>query len=471
MATDRDVESSLQAGPEDIGAVMLSIPESQWFDRKSARVAPKHVGEALCAFANAEGGALVIGTHRGIVEGVDGAQRMNDWRQAGIDWCDPPVKVVWRLIDCVAADGRPNHLLVGEIPPSACVHATKADEVFLRVGDENRRLTFAQRQELVYDKGQAQFDGTVVPGAEFEDLDPELVRQYAQAIKAADDRRALEARGLLSKKGEVTVAAWLLFARAPQAHLPSAYVRIVRYQGRTRETGSRQQIVEDQRCEGAIPVLLEGARATIDRVEPKRRLLGSLGRFVLQELIPHDAWFEGVVNAVVHRSYSLGGDHIRVEVFDDRIEITSPGSFPGLTSPANLPEVTRFARNPRIARACADLQFGQELGEGIRRMFQEMRTRGLADPLFQTTQTSVRLVLNSLVADGRVLGQFSPEYLRIMDVVRQGQRLSTGEIAEAIKVARPTAILRLNLLRDMGLIEWVGKSPKDPRAYWRLRSE
>jgi ATP-dependent DNA helicase RecG len=96
---------------------------------------------------------------------------------------------------------------------------------------------------------------------------------------------------------------------------------------------------------------------------------------------------EALVNAVVHRSYSMMGDHVRVEIFDDRIEVESPGRLPGLVDPTDPLAVTRFARNPRIARVCADLRFG----EGIRRMFEEMRIAGLADPIYHQTSGSVRV--------------------------------------------------------------------------------
>ena len=78
--------------------------------------------------------------------------------------------------------------------------------------------------------------------------------------------------------------------------------------------------------------------------------LGTRGRFTRSTIIPEFAWLEAIVNAVTHRSYSIGGDHIRVEIFDDRIEIGSPGRLPGLVRIDNL-RSTRFARNPRIARA------------------------------------------------------------------------------------------------------------------------
>jgi ATP-dependent DNA helicase RecG len=77
----------------------------------------------------------------------------------------------------------------------------------------------------------------------------------------------------------------------------------------------------------------------------------------------------------------------------DRIEISSPGRFPGLVDLGEPLSATRFARNPRIARVCSDLDFGQELGEGIRRMFEEMRAAGLNDLVYRQTSGSVELTL------------------------------------------------------------------------------
>lgn len=115
--------------------------------------------------------------------------------------------------------------------------------------------------------------------------------------------------------------------------------------------------------------------------------------------MPEPAWLEGLVNAVVHRSYSVMGDHTRVDIFDDRIEIESPGRFPGLADPSTPLAISRFARNPRIARVCADLRFGQELGEGIRRMFEEMRLAGLTAPVYSQTSGSARLMLSCEAVD------------------------------------------------------------------------
>ncbi len=210
---------------------------------------------------------------------------------------------------------------------------------------------------------------------------------------------------------------------------------------------------------------------TIERLQPVRRALTGSGRFGDVPLIPEDAWLEGLVNAVVHRSYSLSGDHIRFEIFDDRMEVSSPGRFPGLVDLSHPPGALgalRFARNPRIARVCSDLHFGQELGEGIRRMFDEMRQAGLTDPVYHQTAGSVRLTLYAEPVD-RELEARLPEHARaIMSALREGQRLSTGEVSELLRLSRPVVQRELAKLRKAGVIEWVGKSPKDPRAYWQV---
>lgn len=124
----------------------------------------------------------------------------------------------------------------------------------------------------------------------------------------------------MAREGVLTIAGCLLFDAQPQAVLAEAYVRVLRYRGRERGTGSRQQLLEDHRVEGPLPMQIDEARKLIARLQPKRKALGTEGRFSDLGLVPHDAWLEALVNAVIHRSYSIAGDHIRVELFDDRIE-------------------------------------------------------------------------------------------------------------------------------------------------------
>lgn len=465
-------EQALARPTSGRAAALLKLREDQWFDRKSARITGKDLADSLVAFANAEGGTIVVGLSDGKVEGIQRANdgRLAEWQQAALDFTVPAVPCRTRLVDCVS-DAGADQLLVLDIETSRQVHTNRRDEVFLRVGDENRRLSFTQRQGLQYDKGQSTYESTVVPEASFSDLDPELLGAYAEALKHADPERLLTARGLLTRTGGLTIAAILLFAFEPQQWFPEASVRVLRYRGTARGTGARQQLLRDQRIDGPIPTQLNLARKEIFGQLPTRRALGRGGRFEKVGLVPQDAWLEALVNAVVHRSYSISGDHIRFEIFDDRVEVESPGRFPGIADTADPLHVTRFARNPRIARVCADLAFGQELGEGIRRMFEEMRLAGLADPDYFQTSASVRLTLSSTPVDRELEGRLPPGARDVLRLVREGGRLSTGDLTEATGRSRPVVIRQLKALQAADIIEWVGHSPKDPRAYWALRVE
>jgi ATP-dependent DNA helicase RecG len=466
-----EVEQALGMEPATRGAALLALREDQWFDRKSARILPRALADAAVGMANAEGGTIVVGLSKGVVEGIDRHRnQLNGWQQSTMDFTVPRVPAASRLVDCVDARGELDRLFVLDIDASEMVHANQRDDVFLRVGDENRKLSFDQRRELMFDKGQATYETTVVPDATPEELDSGLLDSYALAVRHGEPLRLLQARGLVTRRnGALTVGALVLFGVEPQARYPEAIVRVLRYRGTERGTGSRQQLLNDLRCDGPIPLLLSNAREAISEWVPSRRALGSDGRFEQIGIVPRDAWMEALVNAVVHRSYSMMGDHIRVEIFDDRIEVESPGRFPGLVDPTDPLAVTRFARNPRIARVCADLRFGEELGEGIRRMFEEMRLAGLADPIYHQTSGSVRVTLLSTPVDRRLEARLPRGARDLARYVREAGRISTGELVQASGLSRPVVIRRLKALEEAGVVQWVGNTTRDPRAYWKLR--
>lgn len=465
-------EQALAQAPELRGDALLQLPEDQWFDRKSNRISPRSLAEALVGFANAEGGMVVLGLSNDRVEGINavGPTKLSAWQQTAFDFTQPAVRCKNKLVDCQDTAGRPDRLLVFEVEPSEAVHSDNKDQVFLRVGDETRKLTFVQRQNLLYDKGQASYEVTPVEDASLEDLDQALLADYADAVAHPEPLRLLRARNLLTADENVTTAAVLLFGMHPQTWLPEGFVRVLRYQGTERGTGARQRLLQDVIIEGSIPHQLAEARQVIFDLLPARRALVE-GRFERLPLVPEDAWLEGLVNAVVHRSYSISGDHIRVEIFDDRIEIESPGRFPGLVDPSQPREIARFARNPRITRVCADLQFGQELGEGIRRMYEEMHLAGLADPTYTQTAGSVRLTLSCQPVDRELEQRLRPGARDVLRAINEAGQLSTGDLVRTTGKSRPAVLRHLRTLEAEGLVEWVGQSPKDPRAYWKVRIE
>lgn len=351
------------------------------------------------------------------------------------------------------------------------MHSLTDGTVYLRVGDESRKLSAAQKQELAYDRGAASYEASPVD-ISIDDLDQGQLQAYQRALGAVTVDSMLHARDLVDRRGRVTTAACLLFDQRPQREFPNAIVRVLRYGDTARGSGQRMTLEDgaDLRMEGSIPQQIHAAADAVDELMPKWRRLTDAGLFEPTPRIPRDAWLEGIVNAVVHRSYSMMGDHIRVEIFPNRVEITSPGRFPGLVDPENPLEIDRYARNPRIARVCSDLGITRELGEGIRRMFDEMRSRGLVDPVYRQTAGAVKLTLMASDAlPAEILRRLSRSAQTALDVLRQDQRpMGTGEIADLAGITRMTATRALRQLREEELVVWQGNSAKDPRATWHL---
>lgn len=463
----------LQLLPEDRRVPALrKRRESQWFDRKSARVKPRELADAMVAFANAEGGLIVVGIWGGAIEGTGPDERLhNGWRQAGRDFARPPVPAHFAVVPCINERGSADHLLIIEIEASEHVHENARGEVLLRIGDENRRLGPMEVQELHYDKGGTFFDGTPAAGAARDDLAPNLVDQFLRSVGGRQrPEDALAARGLLvSSRGELapTVAGILTLGTEPQRFLPEARIRLLRYQGSGRETGGRSNVLSDVQSDGALRDQILFARRTLRRWLGSAIRLGPGGRFRATSLIPEKVWLEAIVNAVVHRSYSIGGDHIRVSLFADRLEVESPGRLPGLVRIETI-RTTRFARNPRVARTVLEFGFGRELGEGVDRMFEEMEQAGLPDPVYRQGPASVTVTLLMDPIGARMLRLLPRGSERFVEFVLGTERVTTAEAKELLGVSINTARRYLTVLADAGYLRHESKSARDPHGYWRL---
>lgn len=457
---------------EEVLDLLVCRHEDQWLERVSARTQARTLGDLIAGFANAEGGLLVAGIHDGKVEGVASSNRLNAWRQAALDFTRPPVRHRFESLPCRNQKGDEDEVVLIEIEASEHVHLTAKGETFLRVGDENRKLGPVESQELRYDKGDSIYDGSAVPGTGLNDLDDGLVSAYEARLRPVTSLdQVLQARGLATEVDgalTLTVAGMLVLGYRPQAWFPEAAVRVLRYAGSSRESGVRANVVDDERLEGPIPFQIEGAQERVEEFLPAAMRLQQEGRFSKSTLIPEFAWLEAIVNAVTHRSYSAAGDHTRVELFDDRLEVESPGRLPGLVRPESI-RSNRFARNPRIARAMSDLGYGRELGEGVDRMFEEMNRAGLPDPVYTERSMSVQVTLLADQLAGRLLERLPTGSERFVEFVSRGDRVTTTQAVELLGVSRPTALKYLHELRRDMLIEHVGSSLKDPRGYWRLR--
>ena len=218
---------------------VLAFDEMQIFDRKSIHIEPRSLAVTIVAFANADGGTVALGisdkTRR--IEGTDyDIRRLNELLTVPYDLCEPTVQVAIEKVPCIDDKGRDNHIVLMHIEPSSHVHANQADEVYLRVGDKSKRLGFNDCLQLTYDKGERFFEDKPVSGAELDDLDIDLVREYIRKIGYQKDAMAYltENKGFVKKKEgkmQISTAAILLFGKDPQNFFPRAHIRFIRYEG------------------------------------------------------------------------------------------------------------------------------------------------------------------------------------------------------------------------------------------------
>ena len=213
----------------------LTRPEDQYFDRKNSSINISKLSEAIVGLANANGGSIAIGINDGKFVGINsqGNTKIQDFIQCGFDKCIPSIKTTYYFLDGVKDNGKNDRLLVLNIEPSVNqVHTTTGDEVFLRIGDETKRLTHEQRMKLEYDKGTRIYEDSIIEECELDDLNMDAIEEYKKALNytGEDINKLLRARGFVKKvNGEYkyTVAAVLMFCEGPASLLPGARVRFI----------------------------------------------------------------------------------------------------------------------------------------------------------------------------------------------------------------------------------------------------
>ncbi|HFU3804483.1 TPA: ATP-binding protein [Streptococcus suis] len=465
--------------------------ENQYLDRKSARKKPSELLKHLIAFANADGGQLVIGIEDekqdNIITGFkDGrAYPIDDFKKIDREMRETPLDLSFEEIPVVNHKGEDDLILVISVELSSNrVIVAPNDEVYLRQGDETVKLSYEQRTQLSYDKGQRFFEDEVVPDATLEDIDDRLVQDFKNRFDISDrsTEEILKARRFLVN-GKLTKAAILLFGKYPSAFFPQARVRFQRFAGTDMGTGSSFNVIKEVTFDDALPTLITKVRDFIRTQLREFQYLDNDGQFQILPEYPEFAWFEGVVNAVTHRDYSVYGDHIRVLMFEDRLEIHSPGKLPNIVTVENIKN-ERFSRNPRIARTLTEFGWVREMNEGVKRIYSEMESAFLHEPKYSEPGNKVVLTLENNIVSRHLRTrdslekQFSDfgeltadEQLIVHYMYNSGERMTTAKAVELTSRSRRHIGKVLQKLTDQGLLKWHGNSKNDKNQYYTLASK
>ncbi|AEA21450.1 RNA-binding domain-containing protein [Prevotella denticola] len=417
--------------------------EDQTFDCKSIQIDPKALAITIVAFANADGGTIAIGVSDKTrkIEGVDQhTEKLNELLRVPLDFCNPSVPITSDLLSCTDKDGNNNHILLMYVPASSELHANQADEAYMRVGDKSRRLSFEERIQLMYDKGERYYEDTAVYGATVDDIDMAAVEKYTELIGYTKSAKQYlqENNGFLTTnaKGEeqVSVACILLFGKYPQKFFPRGRTRFIRYKGTEERVGTDMNVIKDVTFEGTI---LDQVKATIAYLETQveeHTFLGQHGQFVTNRDYPKFVIQEMVVNACCHRAYNIKGTEIQIKMLDDRLVFESPGRLPGTVKPSNIRH-THFSRNPKIAQFLKAYDFVKEFGEGVDRMCRELEVNGTSHLSFHLDDFILKITVPKVIEkvvekEGRVIEKMTETHQEVIEKVIEKARALNEKLTE-----------------------------------------
>lgn len=365
------------------------------------------LADELAAMANTADGLCLLGVDdrsRDILgiplERLDAVETFV--REVCNDSVEPPLTVRITRLELPDTLGTPQPVIKIDVPRSLFVHKSPGG-YFYRIGSSKRELKPDLLARLFQQRSQARiirFEEQAVPETTPNDLDKELWRRFV-GPQSTDPLGTLRKMKLLTlddaEVERATVAGLLLCTHHPETNLPSAYIEAVRYRG-TRQDSNYQ--LDAAQITGPLDQQIRDALAfarrnmTVAAVKaPERR---EIPQFSVR------AMFEAIVNAVAHRDYSVHGSKIRLFLFDDRLELYSPGSLPNSVTLETLP-LRQSTRNELITSLLARCPVAEPASEVGRRYLMERRGDGVPIIMRETLALSGREPVYRLIDDAELL--------------------------------------------------------------------
>lgn len=442
---------------------LLDVQESHFVDLKGAEIAPASLTKTVSAFCNTSGGEIFVGIEE--VEGESGEERVWD---GFLD--QEAANAIFQVLEAMSPLG--NHyqaeFLGAPNQQGVVLHLTlfKTKEIlvasngktYVRRSSQNLPVDGeAALERLKYDKGIKSFEDELTAAGAEEVTNSLTVLEFLLDIvpTAEPDQWLTKQRVMVGDRP--TVAGVLLYSDLPQAVLPKrSAIKILRYQ--TKEEGERDFLAFDPlTVEGPVYTLVYDA---VDKCKQLVEQIKKLGPNGLEQIeYPQEALHEVITNAVLHRDYSIAAD-VQVRIFDNRVEIESPGRLPGHVTVERITK-TQFARNPAIVRLVNKFRNppNKDVGEGLKTTFESMDKLRLKKPTIEERENSVLVVLRH-----ESLG--SPEQL-VMEFLENHAEISNGVGREITGIKSENTMKEVFYrLRDRGQLEQVPNRAGN-KAAWR----
>jgi ATP-dependent DNA helicase RecG len=444
---------------DDFVRELLDLPEGLRFDCK--RVGPKNDRklETIVAFANTEGGLLALGVEdpkkakgRERLHGIDeNPESIDELKRLLIHRVTPPLRAPdtdepkFFELKCALRDGRLGKLTLVTVAKSAAVHSIVDGGTPGRFEKSNRWLSAEEITRLSLQRGKISAVDEPVP-VPFDLLDTATWRSYAESRRLTRVlpealRHTNLAREDASGIVRPTRAAVLLFAEEPNGLLNSkCTVRVFHYRGDRVEHTASTNLVRPPRTAGGplIEQIRRATELTIDALASGVQV-GPLGFEIVQEY-PVRVIREAITNAIVHRDYGISADtHVRI--FDNRIEVESPGLFPGRVTAANILTAGSRPRNRSIVDHLREFPSPPNLdaGEGIRMMFDVMDRAKLYLPIFFTQPDIPRDAVEVVL-----LNQARPStWDQVQHFLRDHKTIGNAEVRRILRTDNPVKASKL----------------------------
>jgi len=375
---------------------ILSYPEGHFCDLKSIEVRPSRLITAVAAFANADGGELFIGIDE------DNYSKSRAWRgfsdQEAANGHIQAFEALFPLCrdfqySFLSCETKPGLILKLDIQKTRDIRKSTDGTPYVRRGAQNLPVTTRDGlRQLEYVKGLASFETEPVDAPADLVTNSIPIIEFMMAVIPTAEPGPWLSKQLLLRDGRPTVAGILLFAEEPQALLPKRCgIKVYRYQTKDKE-GSRATLAFD-------PVTIEGHLYSqiTQAVNVTTKIIEDTGRLgeerVESVFYPPETVHEIITNALLHRDYSIADD-IHIRIFDNRVEVQSPGRLPAHVTPENILD-ERFARNGTIVRLINKFPNApnKDVGEGLNTAFAAMHRMGLKEPVVQNLESAVLILI------------------------------------------------------------------------------
>lgn len=349
---------------------IISNGESSKVEFKTDDVHPATLSEEIVAFANFEGGTILIGVDdSGELKGCTRA----DIEEFVVNICRNNVRPsMIPIIEKITVDKK--NIVAVSIPRGDTAYSTNRGLYYIRVGSTKQVPTQQELLRLFQKRNMLQFDETPVIKASANSIDKEKVDSYLAELGQSPlndkDDKALERELInLSILQDVdntlypSLGGILAFGKNPQKYFPSYNIQCGAYKGEN----FLSDTVREKDLKGTLDELIEDAVAFLKLFMPQNQILERGIKRRDEYLYPVEALREGIVNAVSHRDYTISGTAVRLFLFSNRLEIRSPGGLSNTLTLENI-QYRQFTRNQMIASFLAGYGYMERRGKGILRM-------------------------------------------------------------------------------------------------------